>query len=155
MSFPRKRESTVTNLRTFNLRRSTGIRTQPAEVLKGGAAAVLTSKGVSLSVLTSRRSRRAEMLLVEASPAFLLFEGVLDPTRVGEGHAVQLVDATSIGLYRQGDVDEALDHDHGDVPQADTVYVLGLPAALELDPIHVDADDGIVMPCGLGDGSQM
>src|SRR5215208_702674 len=91
----------------------------------------------------------AETLIVEAGPAFLLFECVLDPTRVGEGHAVQLVDTTCIGLYRQGDVDEAFDADHGDVAQADALDVLGLPAGLEFDAVLVDADDGVFVTGGL------
>src|SRR5215207_2585554 len=102
-------------------------------------AEMLTSGGISRSVL------KCLSLLVKAGPTFLLFEGVLDPTRIGEGHAVQLVDAACIGLYRQGDVDEALDADHGDVAQADALYVLGLPAGPQLDPVLVDADDGIVV----------
>src|ERR671913_385434 len=89
------------------------------------------------------------MLLIESGPAFLLFECVLDPARVRQGHAVQLVDATRIGLYRQGDVDEALDGDHGNVAQADALDVLGLPTTLELDAILVDADDSVVVPRSL------
>ena len=89
------------------------------------------------------------MLLVESGPAFLLFEGVLDPARIGEGHAVKLVDTTRIGLYRQGDVDEALDADHGDVAQADALHVLGLPARPQLEPVLVDADDGVFVTGGL------
>ena len=89
------------------------------------------------------------MLFIEAGPTFLLFECVFDPARVGEGHAVQLVDATRIRLYRQGDVDEALDGDHGDVAQADALDVLGLPTTLELYAILVDADDSIVVPRSL------
>src|SRR5215208_1633723 len=92
---------------------------------------------------------RAETLFVEAGPAFLLFEGVLDPARIGEGHAVKLVDTTRIGLYRQGDVDEALDADHGDVAQADALDVLGLPARPQLDPVLVDADDSVIVASGL------
>jgi hypothetical protein len=92
---------------------------------------------------------RAETLFVEAGPAFLLFEGVLDPARIGEGHAVKLVDTTRIGLYRQGDVDEALDADHGDVAQADAVHVLELPARPQLEPVLVDADDGVIVASGL------
>jgi hypothetical protein len=93
--------------------------------------------------------RRAEKLLVEAGPAFLLFEGVLDPARVGEGHSVELVDATRIGLYRQGNVDEALYADQGDVAEAYALDVLGLPAGPQFDPILVNADDGVIVPCSL------
>ena len=89
------------------------------------------------------------MLLVEAGPAFLLFEGVFDPAGVGEGHAVQLVDTTRIRLYRQGDVDDALNADHGDVAQAYALDVLGLPSRPQFDPVFVDADDRIVVPRGL------
>src|SRR5215204_6056799 len=89
------------------------------------------------------------MLLVEAGPAFLLFEGVLDPAGVGEGHAGQLVDATRIGLYRQGDVDEALDADHGDVPESHALHILGPPPAPQLDAVFVDTDDGVIVPSGL------
>ena len=76
------------------------------------------------------RSCQRAGLLVEAGLTLLLFEGVLDPTRVGEGHAVELVDASCVGLYRQGDVDEAFGVDRGYVAQADALYDLGLPAAL-------------------------
>src|SRR5215208_8025240 len=106
-------------------------------------AEMLTSGGISRSVL------KCLSLLVKAGPTFLLFEGVLDSTRIREGHAIQLVDATRIGLYRQGDVDEALEADHGDVAQADALYVLGLPAGPQLDPVLVDADDGVVVASGL------
>src|SRR5919107_3834148 len=93
------------------------------------------------------------MLLIEARPALLLFEGVLDPARIRQGHAVELVDASCVGLYRQGDVDEALDVDDRDVAQADALDVLGLPAALELDAVLVDTDDGVVVAGGLRYGS--
>src|SRR5919112_1639604 len=93
------------------------------------------------------------MLLIEARPALLLFEGVLDPARIRQGHAVELVDASCVGLYRQGDVDEALDVDHGDVAPADALDVLGLPAALELAAVLVDAVDGVIVAGGLRYGS--
>jgi hypothetical protein len=91
----------------------------------------------------------ARPLLVQAGPAFLLLEGVLDPARIGEGHAVELVNATRVSLYRQGDVDEALHTDQGDVAQAYALDVLGLPARPQLDPVFVDADDRIVVPRSL------
>ena len=69
----------------------------------------------------------ARPLLVQAGPAFLLLEGVLDPARIGEGHAVQLVD----------------------VAQAYALDVLELPARPQLDPVFVDADDRIVVPRSL------
>jgi hypothetical protein len=78
-----------------------------------------------------------------------LFEGVLDPARIGEGHAVELVDATSIGFYRQGDVDEAFYADQGDFAQAYPLDVLGLPAGSQFDPVYEDADDVVIVASGL------
>jgi hypothetical protein len=89
------------------------------------------------------------MLLVQSGPAFLLFEGVLDPARIGEGHAVELVDTTSIGLYRQGDVDEAFYADRGNFAQAYPLDVLGLPAGSQFDPVYEDADDVVIVASGL------
>src|SRR5215210_4707541 len=93
------------------------------------------------------------MLLVETGLAFLLFEGVLDPARIRQGHAVERVDASLVGLYRERNVHEAPDADDRDVAQADALDVLGLPAALELDAVLVDTDDGVVVAGGLRYGS--
>lgn len=94
-------------------------------------------------------------LLVEAGLTLLLLDRVLDPASVWEGHAAELVDPSGIRLDREGDVDDALDTQGGDVPQVDAVYVLGLPAALELDAVRVDADDGVIVARSLGDGLHM
>jgi hypothetical protein len=78
-----------------------------------------------------------------------VFESVLDPARIGEGHAVELVDATSIGLYRQRNVNEALYADQSNFAQANALDVLGLPSCSQFDPVCVDADDVVVMASGL------
>ncbi len=98
---------------------------------------------------------RRGALLVEAGQAFLGLDGVLDPAGVREGHPGQFQHASLVGLKLQRRVHYAPRRDDGDFPEVESLDVLGLPAALDLDVVGEDRDDGVVVRRCLDDGSHV
>jgi phosphatidylglycerol---prolipoprotein diacylglyceryl transferase len=87
--------------------------------------------------------------LVDARLPLLAFHGGLDAAGVGEGHSFELVDASGVGYYGEGAVDQAPDTDRRDVLDAHGLDVLSLPSASQLHPVGVDYDDVVAVGRGL------
>ena len=84
---------------------------------------------------------------------FLSLYGGLDATGVGEGHAVELIEAPGVALYGEGTVDQALNTNRRDVLDADGLDVLSQPSAAQLHSVGVDYDDVVPARRSLNEGA--
>ncbi len=94
-------------------------------------------------------------LVVDTSLLLLLLYGCLDGAGVGEGHPFELEGPSGVGDYGEGAVDQAVYPYSRDVLDAHHLDVLALPAAAQLYPVGVDADDVVAVSRGLGNGLPM
>jgi phosphatidylglycerol---prolipoprotein diacylglyceryl transferase len=70
-----------------------------------------------------------DVSLVGTRLLLLALYGGLDASGVGEGHALEFVDAPRVGQNGEGAVDQAVYPNHRDVPDAHGLDVLSLPSA--------------------------
>ena len=94
--------------------------------------------------------RARAISLVGTGFLLLALYGGLDAAGVGEGHMLQLVDATGVIFDDEGAVDNAPDPDRRDVSDAHGFDVLSLPPAAQIYPVGVDGDDVIAARRRLG-----
>jgi hypothetical protein len=83
----------------------------------------------------------------------LAFYSGLYTAGVGESHPFESVDASGVGHYGEGAVDQTLYTNRRDVLEAHGLDVPALPPAAQLYPVGVDYDDVIAVRRGLGDGT--
>ncbi len=94
-------------------------------------------------------------LIVDTGLLLLLLYGCLDGSGVGEGHPFELEGPSGVGDYGEGAVDQAVYPYCRDALDAHHLDVLALPAATQLYPVGVDADDVVTVSRGLGNGLPM
>jgi phosphatidylglycerol:prolipoprotein diacylglycerol transferase len=85
-------------------------------------------KEVTPSVETGCGSERA-VSLVDTRLLLLAFYSGFDTAGVGQGHPLEFVDASGVGHYREGTVDQTLDTNRRDILDAHGLDVLSPPPA--------------------------